>query len=200
MSSPRLWLLFLRARRTGPAVAWLLALAALTWWLLHATRDAGLVRFTLLVAPLGPAVVIGAVLRSPFDESERAVARPLPPLRLAQLGGLVGVAGTALALANRVVAVPDMAGLLVRNGAGYVGLACLGGVLLGAPGTWGVLLAYGALVALTGTVGQEGPPRWAWACFPAADRPATMIALALLAAELAGGAWLGSRDAPQELA
>jgi hypothetical protein len=49
-------------------------------------------------------------------------------------------------------------------------------------------------------VWREGPPRWAWACFLVADRPATTIALALLAVGLAVGAWLGSRDAPQELA
>lgn len=200
MSNPRLWLLFLRARRTGPALAWTLALAALTWWLLRASREAELIRFTLLVAPLGPAVVLAAVLRSPFDESERTMPLALPALRLGQLGGLLALAALALFLANSAVALPGTGGMLVRNGAGYVGLAYLGGVFFGSPGSWSAPLAYVALAALVGATAEAGPPRWAWASLPVADRPATTFALLLLALGLAVAAWRGSRDEPHELA
>lgn len=198
MMVPRLLVLYLRARRTGVALACLLGGAALTWLLLDRTADPVLVKLTLIILPLVPAAIIGVALRSPFGEAERAVGSPLPALRGWHLVGLLIVAGLALAVANRAATGPDFDWLLVRNAAGYSGLALLGARLTGAALSWPAPFLYGlfATVAPGGFLPRES--RWLWPIQPPDVRAAAIIACALLAVGLAVGIRYGARPVADE--
>ena len=198
MMVPRLLALYLRARRTGVALAALLGGAALTWLLLDYTADPPLVKLALIILPLAPAAIIGVALRSPFGEVERAVGSPLPALRGCHLVGLLLVAGVALAIANRAATGPDFDWLLVRNAAGYGGLALLGARLAGAALSWLAPFLYGlfATVAPGGVLPRESG--WLWPIQPPDVRAAALIACALLLVGLAVGVWYGARPMADE--
>ena len=199
MTTPRLFGLYLRARRVGPALACLAGVAAATWALLGLSDDRALVKLILVVLPLAPAAVVGTSLRSPFGETEATASRPLPPLRLGHLVGLLAVAGLALAAANSAAPGEDFRWLLVRNGAGYAGLAFAGGRLLGAAASWVAPVAYGMVVVaapLSGALDRES--RWLWPLHPPAERPAALIAAGLLLAGLVVAAIAGPRAVPGE--
>ncbi len=198
MMVPRLLVLYLRARRTGVALAVLLGGAALTWLLLDRAIDPQLIKLILIVLPLVPAAIIGVALRSPFGEAERAAGSPLPALRGWHLVGLLIVAGLALAVANRAATGPDFDWLLVRNAAGYSGLALLGARLTGAALSWPAPFLYGlfATVAPGGFLSRE--IRWLWPIQPPDVRAAAIIACALLAVGLAVGIRYGARPVADE--
>ncbi len=198
MMVPRLLVLYLRARRTGVALVALLGGAALTWLVLDRTADPVLVKLTLIILPLVPAAILGVALRSPFGEAERAVGSPLPALRGWHLGGLLLVAGIALAVANRAATGPDFDWLLVRNAAGYGGLALLGGRLAGAALSWLAPFLYGlfATVAPGGVLPRESG--WLWPIQPPDVRAAATIACALLLVGLVVGVRYGARPVADE--
>lgn len=199
MIPARLAWLYLRARLAGRAAACLVGVAAATWFLLGLSDDRMLIKLILIVLPLAPAAVIGAGLRSPFGETEVTASRPMPPLRLAHLAGLLAVAALALAAANTAAPGEDFGWLLVRNGAGYAGLALIGGRLAGAAASWVVSVAYGMFVVvapLAGALDRASP--WLWPLHPPAERPAATIALALLLAGVAVAAVFGARAVPDE--
>ena len=199
MIPARLAWLYLRARLAGLAAAGLVGVAAATWFLLGLSDDRPLIKLILIVLPLAPAAVIGASLRSPFGETEVTASRPLPPLRLGHLAGLLAVAALALAAANTAAPGEDFGWLLVRNGAGYAGLALVGGRLVGAAASWVVPVAYGMFVVvapLARALDRESP--WLWPLHPPVERPATLIALALLLAGLAIAVVFGPRNTPDE--
>jgi len=198
MSAPRLLLLYLRARRTGVALACLLGGAALTWLLLDHTSDPLLVKLTLIILPLAPAAIIGVALRSPFGEAERSAGSSLPALRGCHLVGLLLVAGLALAVAHRAATGPDFDWLLVRNAAGYCGLALLGGRLSGAALSWLTPFLYGlfATVAPGGFLPRES--RWLWPIQPPDVYAAAIIACVLLAVGLLVGIVYGARPVADE--
>lgn len=199
MIPARLAWLYLRARLAGLAAAGLVGVAAATWLLLGLSDDRPLTKLILIVLPLAPAAVIGSSLRSPFGETEVTASRPLPPLRLGHLGGLLAVAALAFAAANTAAPGEDFHWLLVRNGAGYAGLALVGGRLVGAAASWVVPVAYGMFVVVAPLAGAlHRDSRWLWPLHPPAERPAAIGALALLLAGVAVATAFGARAVPDE--
>ena len=150
------------------------------------------------VRELAPAAIIGVALRSPFGEAERAAGSSLPALRGCHLVGLLLVAGLALAVANRAATGPDFDWLLVRNAAGYCGLALLGGRLSGAALSWLTPFLYGlfATVAPGGFLPRES--RWLWPIQPPDVYAAAIIACVLLGIGLLVGVVYGTRPVADE--
>jgi len=196
----RLMLLYLQSRRTWATIGILAVVAAVTWWGLDRTGDAGLTTFLLTIMPLGAAAVIGVGAGSPFGEAERTASFSLPALRLGHLGGLLLCAALALAMANRAAPAAETAWSLVRNGAGYAGLALLGARLLGAGPAWAVPVAYVLAVPIAGLAGVPAERWWMWPAEDATDGSAWVSALLLLALGLAAIAVWGARDEPGEVA
>ena len=193
----RLTVLFLRSRMTGPSLLVLTAVAAAAGLALDASTNTDLTLLLRLTAPLAAAVVVGVAVRSLFGEAERTASRPLPPLRLVHLALLLAGGGGGLALAN---VLPDggALGMLLRNGAGFVGLALLGARILGTAASWLLPLVYGGGVFVAYLAQPERDPWWRWPLQPADDGSALAIALALLAGGLANVVIAGARDGPDE--
>lgn len=145
----RLWYLYLRSRLTGWATAALLITGVAAWLALRETSyPEADVTMPLVVLPLLPAVVIGASTRSPFGDTELSVSYSLPSLRFGHLAGLLFIGGLILAGAASGWN-PDAIGWeLIRNLAGYTGLAFLGARLLGSGICWVVPLGYGVAALL----------------------------------------------------
>lgn len=194
----RLWTLYLRSRRVGPAVVAVAGVATLAWWLLAASDDPSLTMLLLTVVPLGAAAVVGVGAGSPFGEAERTASRALATLRLGHLGGLLAWEALALAVANRAEPGDATAWTLVRNGAGYAGVALLGARFLGAGVAWAPPVAYGALVAVAALGGADPDAWWLWPVRATGDGSALAIALGVLLAGLAIVAVQGARDVPGE--
>jgi hypothetical protein len=194
----RLVWLYLQSRRTWAAVAILLVVAGITWLSLERSHDLGLEMFLLTVMPLVAAAVIGASTGSPFGEPERSASRSLPALRLGQLVGLLLVAGLALALANQAESGTDTAWLLVRNGAGYAGLALLGARLLGSGPAWVIPVGYGLMVSIVARLLVK-ETWWLWPAQDTADGSAWASALVLLGLGLVVIVPSGAREAPGEV-
>jgi len=127
--------------------------------------------------------VIGATTSSPLADLEATASRALPPLRLGHLGALLGLAALGLAAVSGA-----LDGALVRDLAGFTGLALLTARLVGSAAAWIVPLGYGALAVLVGP-----GPRWAWPVQAATNREAVVIAATLLALGLGVVVWLGAR-------
>jgi hypothetical protein len=196
--SGRLIVLYLQSRRAGAALAVLAAVAAIAWWGLDRSHTDGLEHVLLTVMPLGAAAVIGAGAGSPFGETERTASRSVPALRLGHLGGLLLIAALTLAMANRAEPAADTAWTLVRNGAGYAGLALLGARLLGARLAWVVPIAYGLAVLVTEASGVPPERWWMWPVEDAPDGSARASALLLLAVGLLAIVPTGARETPGE--
>ena len=132
---PRLMILFLRSRLAGPTLLVLTAVAAAAGFALDASDDADPTLLLRVTVPLAAAVAVGVAVRSPFGDAERTARQPLPPLRFVHLALLLacGVAGCALA---SVVPDDGSLGILLRNGAGFVGLALIGAWTLGTAAPW----------------------------------------------------------------
>lgn len=175
--SLRLLNLYLRSRLTGWALACLVVYALVAWYL--AARiihpDGGLrPGFWLIVAPLLPAVVIAASLRSPFGDTEQTASRSVPLLRAGHLIGLLICGGLALYGTTPNPASADLTWGLTRNLIGYTGLALLGSRLLGSGIAWAVPLGYAAVALLL-----DSGSRFGWPSRLEIDRWSVAVALVL---------------------
>lgn len=176
--------LYLRSRRAGLALTLLAVVAMTTWvWRRVAAGDALGITFLITIPPLVAACVIGATTSSPVADLEATASRALPPLRLGHLSALLGLAALGLAVAGGA-----LDGALVRDLAGFTGLALLTARLAGSAAAWIVPLGYGALAVLVGP-----GPRWAWPVQAATNREAVVITAVLLALGLGVVAWSGAR-------
>lgn len=198
MSRSRLLGLYLRSRRTVPALVALLGVAAATWALLDLIDNRTLTKLLLIIVPLAPAAIVGAALYSPFGETERTASRPFPTLRLAQLTLLLVIAGGGAAIANLPALGEDFRWLLVRNGAGYVGLALLGARLGGATRAWIVPFLYGLFVVAAPGDALSRTSRWLWPLQPPAEQAALSIAVLVLLVGLIIGSLAGPRAMSDE--
>ena len=189
----RLTILFLRSRMAVPALLVLTAIATAAGFALDASNYADLTLLLRMTAPLAAAVVVGVAVRSPFGEAERTASQPLPPLRLTHLALLLACGGGGFALASLL---PDdgSLGMLLRNGAGFVGLALIGTRLLGTAVSWLLPLAYGGAVFIAYLAQPDRDRWWRWPLQPADDGSALAIALGLLVAGLAIVVLTGARD------
>ncbi len=181
----RLASLYMRVRRAGLALALLIVIVAATWlWRRVAAGDAFGITLLITIPPLAAACVIGATTSSPLADLEATASHALPPLRLGHLGGLLGLAALGLAIGGGA-----LDGALVRDLAGFTGLALLAARFAGSAAAWSVPLAYGALVVLVGP-----GPRWAWPVQAATNREAVVIAVALLVVGCGAIVGWGARD------
>lgn len=145
----RLWYLYLRSRLTGWAVVALAIVGVIAWLVLRQVMDPGAdVTMPLVVLPLLPAVVIGASVRSPFGDTELSVSYSLPSLRFGHLAGLLLIGGMSLAGAASGWNPGEIGWELIRNLAGYTGLALIGARMLGSGICWVVPLGYGVAALL----------------------------------------------------
>jgi hypothetical protein len=193
----RLMTLFLRSRMAVPVLLVLTAVAAGAGLALDASHHTDLTLLLRMTAPLAAAIVVGVSVHSPFGEAERTASQPLPPLRFAHLTLLLayGVAGFALA---SVVPDDGSLGMLLRNGAGFVGLALIGAWLLGTAASWLLPLAYGGGVFFAYLNRPVSNAWWRWPVQSADDGSALAIAFSLLAIGLAIVAIAGARDGLDE--
>lgn len=193
----RLAVLFLRSRQTTPITLALTAVAVAAGLALSASNNDDLTRILRMVAPLAAAVVIGTASGSPFGETERSASRALPPIRFGHLALLLGASAGLLALAALALG-EDGSGALLRNCAGFVGLALIGAWLVGAGVSWMLPLAYAAAVFTDFLVKPDRDASWRWPLQPIDDDGSSLIAVALLVAGLGVVAWRGSRDTGAE--
>jgi len=181
----RLAYLYLCTRRTGPALVLLAVVAVMTWvWRRVGAGDPLSSALLVTIPSLAAACVIGATTSSPLADLEATASRALPPLRLGHLGGLLGLAALGLAAVGGA-----LDGALVRDLAGFAGLALLTARLAGSAASWSIPFAYGTLAVLVGP-----GPLWAWPVQAATSREATVIAAALLVLGLRAIARSGARD------
>ena len=195
----RLWCLYLRSRLAGWAALALAATGGLTGlWLTRLEGPGAPLQLLLVVMPLAGAVVIGASTRAPFGELEATASRPLPVLRLGHLAGLLALGAVALSAAVRAWGVANIEEQVLRNLAGFAGLALVTAPLLGSRLSWVAPLVYGVLAFWVGASGPNGYAPWAWPLQPGGDDIALRTALALLAAGLTGAVLLGARERAEE--
>ena len=201
----RLTGLYLRSRRAGGAVT-TLALVALLAWLgtqyslsQHNRIDGGALIPFLVLGALAAACVVGAGAGSPFGEAERTVSRPLLLIRLGHLGGLILFSTVVLAAALLTFdlhgarpAAPTL--MLLRNLAGFGGLALLTARIFWSRLSWVLPLVFGIAPVFAGMRPDGTFPTWAWQMQPGDDRLSWAISLALFLAGLALICLLGARD------
>jgi hypothetical protein len=190
---PRLMILFLRSRMAVPALLILTVIAAAAGLALDASNYNDLTLLLRMTAPLTAAAVVGVSVHSPFGEAERTVSQPLAPLRFAHLTLLLAYSVAGFALAS---VVPDDGsfGMLLRNWAGFVGLALIGAWMLGTAASWLIPMAYGGGVYFAYLTRPTSDAWWRWPLQPASDDSALAIALALLATGLTIIVMTGARD------
>lgn len=189
--------LHLRARQTGRGVVALAAIAAALRASQPWTGGSGLfpqVVLLLLTAAAASAVATGT--HNPFGEVEHTASSPLPVLRGAHLLTLTGVAlaGTAVAALTATYGVGGVA--LLRNLAGFTGIALLTAGILGAQLAWTVPLGY--VLYCGGEIDLHLSSLWSWPIRPGADRAAAVVAVALLTAGAALVCLAGARDRRSE--
>lgn len=190
----RLTRLHLASRSTRLAAGYLVTLSILmSLGLLLGDNDT-VSSMLLTIAPVGVAAVVGVSLRSPFGEVERIASASLATLRLEQVSLLLGLAGISMSVGASIVATSQIAGTIVRNGAGYVGLALLGAWLLGAAVSWLPALAYGGGVLIADSAGLWTGHWWMWPAEPPSSGSALAIALLTLAAGVATSSIKGERE------
>lgn len=206
VSKTRLVVLYVRSRRVGWAVLTLALLAVGSWvgsaWLFAQPEFGignGSLRPLLIFATFAAASVIGTSAGSPFGETERTAARPLPPLRFGHLAALLLIAGSLLVsvlisfdLENVRSSHPVLA--LVRNLGGLVGLTLLTARLIGARLSWTVPLTFVMISYLTARLPDDTFAAWAWHMQPGRDDLSWIIAVALGALGLSVVSRYGARD------
>lgn len=133
-----------------------------------------------LTIEAGAAAVIGVTADSPFGEPERAAGRWLPYLRLAAAVGLAGAALGALAAGSASQHLAGGTLGLLRDLAGFTGLAFLAGAVLGGALAWIGPLGY--LAITVPALGGHWTTPWLSPARPPHDRGAAICAGLVFAA------------------
>jgi hypothetical protein len=175
--------LYAASRRAATCLLVLAACAVALRVALHWLPRTGVyARQIPLTIEAGAAAVIGVTADSPFGEPERAAGRWLPYLRLAAAVGLAGAALGALAAGSASQHLAGgMLGLL-RDLAGFTGLAFLVGAVLGGALAWIGPLGY--LAITVPALGGHWTTPWLWPARPPHDRGAAICAGLVFAAGL----------------
>lgn len=206
-----LYRLYSRSRRAAYAAGGILGVALCAWglgsWILSipgvGVKSAPFV-YILVFAPVLTACMVGASAYSPFGETERTVARPLPPIRFGHLAGLTSCAALSLVL---VVLAWKLGGddrsrmvlTLLRNLTGFSGLALLAAWIVGGRLAWVFPLIFAGYALMRGLKpdGTEWA-RWAWPMRPVSDDLSWTISLALLAVGFIVICMFGDRGTAQD--
>jgi hypothetical protein len=144
-----------------------------------------------LTIEAGAAAVIGVTAGSPFGDPERAAGRWLPYLRLAAALALAGAAAGALAAASASDHLAGGALGLLRDLAGFTGLAFLTGAVLGGALAWFGPAGYLA-ITLPALAGHWATP-WLWPARPPHDHGAAVCAGLIFAAGVTAVTVRGAR-------
>ena len=180
----RLARLYAASRRAATCLLVLAACAVALRTALHWLPRSGAFALQIpLTIEAGAAAVIGVTAGSPFGDPERATGRWLPYLRLAAALALAGAAVGALAAGSASEHLAGGALGLLRDLAGFTGLAFLAGAVLGGALAW--IGPIGCLaVTLPALAGHWTTP-WLWPARPPHDRGAAICAGLVFAAGLA---------------
>jgi hypothetical protein len=149
-----------------------------------------------LTIEAGAAAVIGVTTRSPFGEPERATGRWLPFLRLGTCLALAAAALGALAAGSASAHLSGGIAGLVRDMAGFTGIALLTAALLGGALAWIGPVAY--LGVTMPALGAGWTTPWIWPARPPHDRGAAICAALVFAAGIAVVTLRGARDSVRE--
>ncbi len=171
----RLARLYLASRRALTCLLVLAACAAALRTALHwLPRGGTFSRQIPLTLEAGAAAVIGVTTRSPFGEPERATGRWLPFLRLAASVALASAAVGALAAGSVSAHLAGGAVGMLRDVAGFTGIALLTAALLGGALAWVGPIAYLTVSLPALSAGWTTP--WIWPARPPHDRGAAICA------------------------
>jgi len=193
----RLAQLHAASRRALTCLLVLVACAAALRTALHWLPHTGVLsRQIPLTIEAGAAAVIGVTTRSPFGEPERATGRWLPWLRLALPVTLAGAAVGALAAGSASAQLAYGSVGLLRDVAGFTGVALLAAAVLGGALSWIGPIAYLG-VTLPALSGNWATP-WIWPARPPHDRGAAICAALVFAAGVAVITVRGARDSTRE--
>jgi hypothetical protein len=193
----RLVRLHAASRRVVVCLLVLVACAAMLRTALHWLPHTGVLsRQIPLTIEAGAAAVIGVTTRSPFGDSERATGRWLPWLRLALPVVLTGAAVGALAAGSASAHLAYGCVGLLRDVAGFTGIALLTAAVLGGALSWIGPIAYLG-VTLPALTGHWTTP-WIWAARPPHDSGAAICAALVFAAGVAVITVRGARDSVRE--
>jgi hypothetical protein len=195
----RLTLLFFRSRATEQTLIILTLLAVAATIAFVTTDNPDLTPILLMVIPLAAAVVVGAATGSPFGEAERTASHSIPTLRGTHLALLLVCGGIGLAIASFAQA-DDPLGTLLRNGAGFAGLALIGARLFGSGASWLLPLGYGGVAFVDYLFQPDLDAGWRWPLQSTSDETALALALALFAFGISVIVIAGSRESPGETA
>jgi hypothetical protein len=169
--------LHLRSHRAGWVTLLALAAAVLRRILGPWTSGSGpfdTMLSLMFVAAAGTLITAG--MATPFGDAERSASGLLPLLRLSQLAGTSLVAAVGFALAAGTGGLSTAGNL--RDLGGFIGIALLTGVAVGAGRCWVAPLGYVVLCAGEVDLGQHA--LWAWPTLPITDPQATIVAGILL--------------------
>jgi hypothetical protein len=196
-AGPRLVRLHAASRRVLACLLVLVACAVALRIALHwLPRTGVLSRQIPLIIEAGAAAAIGVTTRSPFGEPERATGRWLPWLRLALPVALAGAAVGALAAGSASAHLAYGSLGLLRDVAGFTGIALLAAAVLGGALSWIGPIAYLG-VTLPALTGHWTTP-WVWPARPPHDRGAAICAALVFAAGVAVITVRGARDSTRE--
>jgi hypothetical protein len=188
----RLVRLYAASRRVATFLLVLAACAVALRVALHwLPRNGAFARQIPLIIEAGIAAVIGVTADSPFGEPERAAGRWLPYLRLAAALALAGAAFGALAAGSASQHLDGGTLGLLRDLAGFIGLAFLTGAVLGGALAWIGPIGYLAITLPT-LAGHWTTP-WLWPDRPPHDRGAAICAGLVFVAGLAEVTVRGAR-------
>jgi hypothetical protein len=142
------------------------------------------------------ASAIGVTCRSPFGEPERVAGRWLPFLRMIAAIALPSAAVGALAAGAASGHLSGGAAGLLRDVAGFAGIALLSAAALGGGLAWIGPVGYLG-VTLAALAGQWATP-WTWPARPPHDRGAAICAALVFAAGVVAMTVRGARDQVRE--
>ncbi len=180
----RLARLYAASRRAATCLLVLVACAIALRTALHWLPRTGVYAEQIpITIEAGAAAVIGVTAGSPFGDPERATGRWLPYLRLVAAAALTAAAFGALAAGSASQHLDGGTAGLLRDLAGFTGLAFLTGAVLGGALAWIGPLGYLA-ITLPALAGHWTTP-WLWPARPPHDRGAAICAGLVLAAGLA---------------
>jgi hypothetical protein len=199
MSLPpaRLTRLYLHSRQTRRTLILLALTAAVLRASQPVTKNTGVfAQLTLMLLTLSAAAVMAAATRNPFGEAEHTASSPLAVVRLTHVAILTATASATMVTAGWTASYGISATAILRNLAGFTGLALLTAALLGAHHAWTAPLAY--VMYCGAELDAQTSSLWSWPILPASNRAAAAIAAGLLIAGITLTTIAGARDRPDD--
>jgi hypothetical protein len=191
--SLRLIFLYLTSRKVLACLLLLVASGIVMRVALHAAPGAWELPIAIETCAAG---IIGVTTSSPFGEPERVTGRWLPLLRLGSTVALTAVAFGSLAAGSASTHLTEGTLGLLRDTAGFIGIALLIAALLGGSMAWIGPAVY--LVLTIRAIQSAWTIPWIWPARPGGDRGAAICAALVFAAGIAITLMRGGRDHAQE--